>query len=71
MAVKSFEAIVKGFTKTISQLDVLISHNDVVEKGNQATINSLLETNGKLRNETEAAKTLKFNLSKLIGATTE
>lgn len=69
--VKSFASIVKTFTKTITQLDTLITHNEVQIKDNQKTIDTLLNTNVKYRDEAFAAETLKNNLNNLLGNVTE
>jgi hypothetical protein len=66
---KSFKTIVKGFTKTISDLERLANSNTVksnVKVEKMTTLNNEVET---LDAEKSQALTLKVNLEKLIGVT--
>lgn len=67
--IKSFKTIVKGFTKTISDLDKLAKANTSkvnVKVSKMTTLNNEVET---LDTEKAQALALKVNLEKLIGIT--
>jgi hypothetical protein len=64
--VKSLDKILKGFHKTIEQLDSLIVHNEAAVDANMEQIERLREENLDLTAEKQSAANIRNNLQKLL-----
>lgn len=62
----TLDKILKGFNKTLNQLETLVTKNNSVVKANEQTIESLTTTNAALNGETERANNVAAKIRDLV-----